>query len=138
MLRAAEGLTAAQRQALIDKLPAADANGNLLATWMSKECSEKCWPAPKPADCATSQITAALHKFYRFCAACTVPEIHRLAETIERWQQPIIAVHHHRTGQRPQRGLQPASSHTSGASPAASGPRKPNAAGYAWPAPATR
>jgi len=33
---------------------------------------------------------------------------------IERWQQPIIAVHHHRTVQRPQRGLQPASSHTSG------------------------
>ncbi len=36
-------------------------------------------------------ISAALHEFYRFCAACSVPEIRRLAETVERWQQPIIA-----------------------------------------------
>jgi len=37
------------------------------------------------------EISAALHKFYRFCAACSVPEIRRLVDTIERWQQPIIA-----------------------------------------------
>ncbi|MCP2623116.1 transposase, partial [Mycolicibacterium smegmatis] len=27
----------------------------------------------------------------RFCAACTVPEVIRLARTIETWQAPIIA-----------------------------------------------
>jgi len=38
-----------------------------------------------------SEISAALHEFYRFCAVCSVPEIRRLVDTIERWQQPIIA-----------------------------------------------
>lgn len=36
------------------------------------------------------EITAALYRFYAFCSACSVPEIVRLAETIETWQEPMI------------------------------------------------
>jgi transposase len=35
-------------------------------------------------------VSAALYRFYAFCAATSVPEIHDLAETIETWQQPMI------------------------------------------------
>jgi hypothetical protein len=35
-------------------------------------------------------VSAALYRFYAFCAATTVPEIHDLAETIETWQAPTI------------------------------------------------
>ncbi|KAA1243347.1 transposase, partial [Mycobacterium simiae] len=35
-------------------------------------------------------IAAALHRFYAFCAATAVPEIHDLAATIETWQAPMI------------------------------------------------
>ncbi len=35
-------------------------------------------------------LAAALYRFYAFCAATSVPEIHDLAETIETWQQPMI------------------------------------------------
>jgi transposase len=35
-------------------------------------------------------IAAALHRYYAFCAATAVPEIHDLTETIETWQQPMI------------------------------------------------
>ena len=49
-----------------------------------------------PASCAERgglrrQISAALDRFYRFCAACTVPEVLAFARTIETWQAPIIA-----------------------------------------------
>ena len=48
-----------------------------------------------PASCAERgglrrQISAALDRFYRFCAACTVPEVLAFARTIETWQTPII------------------------------------------------
>ena len=35
-------------------------------------------------------ISAALYRFYAFCAATSVPEIHDLAETIETWQTATI------------------------------------------------
>jgi transposase len=35
-------------------------------------------------------IAAALYRFYAFCAATSVPEIHDLAQTIETWQAPMI------------------------------------------------
>jgi transposase len=35
-------------------------------------------------------LATALYRFYAYCAATSVPEIHELAETIETWQQPMI------------------------------------------------
>ena len=35
-------------------------------------------------------VSAALCEFYTFCAACSVPEIRQLAETISHWQEPMI------------------------------------------------
>ncbi len=37
------------------------------------------------------EIHAALDRFYRFCAACKVPEVITFARTIETWQAPVIA-----------------------------------------------
>ena len=90
MLRAAEALTAEQRQTLIDKLHAADENGDLLAAWITKELLRNVLACTATGG-LWYEISAALHEFFAFCAACSVPEIRRLAETIERWQQPIIA-----------------------------------------------
>ena len=38
-----------------------------------------------------NEIHTALERFYRFCAACKVPEVLKFARTIETWQAPIIA-----------------------------------------------
>ncbi len=89
LLRAAERLTAAQRARLIAALDAADPNGDILAAWIAKELLRDVLA------CTTTggmryDIAAALHRFYAFCAATAVPEIHDLAQTIETWQAPMI------------------------------------------------
>ncbi|MFD0450013.1 transposase, partial [Rhodococcus aetherivorans] len=39
---------------------------------------------------ARHEIRAALYRFYKFCAACSVPEVTALARTVETWQDPIV------------------------------------------------
>jgi transposase len=89
LLRAAERLTAPQRARLVAALDAADPNGDILAAWIAKELLREVL-----ACIATGgmryDIAAALYRFYAFCAATSVPEIHDLAETIETWQAPMI------------------------------------------------
>jgi transposase len=89
LLRAAERLTDAQRTRLVAALDTADPNGDIFAAWIAKELLRDVLA------CTTTggmryDVSAALHRFYAFCAATTVPEIHDLAETIETWQQPMI------------------------------------------------
>ena len=90
LLRGAERLTDAQRTTLFAKLLSADPNEDIAAAWIAKELLREL------LSCADRgglryEITAALDRFYRFCAACTVPEVIGFARTIETWQAPIIA-----------------------------------------------
>jgi len=70
-------------------LAAADPGGDILAAWIAKELVRDVLA------CAATggmryDIAAALYRFYAFCAATKVPEIHDLAQTIETWQQPML------------------------------------------------
>lgn len=89
LLRAAERLTDTQRARLVAALDAADPNGDILAAWIAKELLREVLACTATGG-MRYDICAALHRFYAFCAATTVPEIHDLAETIETWQAPMI------------------------------------------------
>jgi transposase len=90
LLRGAERLTSEQRTTLFAKLLTADPNEDIAAAWIAKELLREL------LSCADRgglryEITAALDRFYRFCAACKVPEVISFARTIETWQAPILA-----------------------------------------------
>lgn len=89
LLRAAERLTDTQRTRLVAALDAADPNGDILAAWIAKELLRDVLACTATGG-MRYDIAAALHRFYAFCAATAVPEIHELATTIETWQQPVI------------------------------------------------
>ena len=89
LLRGAERLTEDQRTTLFAKLLSADPNQDIAAAWIAKELLREL------LSCADRgglryEIHTALDRFYRFCAACSVPEVISLARTIETWQTPII------------------------------------------------
>jgi transposase len=89
LLRGAERLTEAQRTRLIAALAAADPYGDILAAWIAKELLRDVLACTATGG-LRYDIAAALYRFYAFCAATAVPEIHDLAETIETWQAPMI------------------------------------------------
>lgn len=89
LLRGAERLTEAQRARLIAALDAADPNGDILAAWIAKELLRDVL-ACTATGALRYDVAAALYRFYAFCAATSVPEVHDLAETIETWQGPMI------------------------------------------------
>jgi transposase len=90
LLRAAERLTAAQRATLFAKLLSADPNEDIAAAWIAKELLRELLSCTDRGG-LRYEIHAALDRFYRFCAACSVPEVISFARTIETWQTPIIA-----------------------------------------------
>ena len=87
LLRGAERLTDAQRTRLVAALDAADPNGDILAAWIAKELLRELLACTGGM---RYDVSAALYRFYAFCGATSVPEIHDLAETIETWQSPTI------------------------------------------------
>jgi transposase len=89
LLRAAERLTDSQRSRLVAALDAADPAGDIFAAWIAKELLRDVLACTATGG-MRYDITAALHRFYAFCAATHVPEIHDLARTIETWQSPMI------------------------------------------------
>jgi transposase len=89
LLRAAERLTDEQRTRLFEQLTSADPNGDIAAAWIAKELLRDVLACTARGG-LRYEITAALYAFYVFCAACSVPEIGKLAETISAWQEPMI------------------------------------------------
>jgi transposase len=89
LLRAAERLTDEQRHKLFEKLTSADPNGDIAAAWIAKELLRDVLACTARGG-LRYEISAALYAFYTFCAACSVPEIQQLAETISSWQEPMI------------------------------------------------
>lgn len=115
-------------------LDAADPAGDILAAWIAEELLPDVL-----AHTATGgmryDIAAALQRFYAFCAATHVPEIHDLARTIETWQKPmILAIATGLSNARSEGST--ASSNTSGALHSASATPTTNDAEYGGPAPA--
>lgn len=90
LLRAAERLTADQRTTLFSKLLTADPHEDIAAAWIAKELLRELLSCTDRGG-LRYEIHTALDRFYRFCAACSVPEVISLARTIEAWQTPIIA-----------------------------------------------
>jgi transposase len=89
LLRAAERLTDEQRTTLFDRLTSADPNGDIAAAWIAKELLRDVLACTARGG-LRYEISTALYEFYAFCAACSVPEIGKLAETISTWQEPMI------------------------------------------------
>lgn len=89
LLRGAERLTDEQRCRLVAALDAADPGGDILAAWIAKELLREVLACIDRGG-LRYEIAATLYRFYAFCAATTVPEIHQLADTIEAWQTPMI------------------------------------------------
>ena len=89
LLRGAETLTAEQRTELFTKLLAADPSEEIAAAWIAKELLRDLLACPARGG-LRHEIRAALYRFYKFCAACSVPEVTALARTVETWQDPIV------------------------------------------------
>jgi transposase len=89
LLRGAERLTDEQRTKLFEKLTSADPNGDIAAAWITKELLRDVLACTGRGG-LPYEIRDALYRFYAFCAACRVPEIHKLAETVDAWQDPMI------------------------------------------------
>lgn len=90
LLRGAERLTDSQRETLFVKLLTADPGEDIAAAWIAKELLRELLSCADRGG-VRYEIHAALERFYRFCAACKVPEVIKFARTIETWQDPIIA-----------------------------------------------
>ena len=89
LLRGAERLSEDQRDRLITALDTSDPGGDILTAWMAKELLRDVLACTATGG-MRYDIAAALYRFYAFCAATAVPEIHDLAATIETWQAPMI------------------------------------------------
>jgi transposase len=89
LLRAAERLTDEQREKLFDRLTTADPDGDIAAAWIAKELLRDVL-ACKDNGGLRYEIWHTLNRFYDFCAACHVPEIRALAETVSAWQNEVI------------------------------------------------
>ena len=89
LLRAAERLTDEQRHHLFERLTSADPNGDIAAAWIAKELLRDVLACTARGG-LRYEISTALYAFYTFCAACSVPEIGQLAQTISNWQEPMI------------------------------------------------
>jgi transposase len=90
LLRGAERLTDEQRHTLFAKLLTADPGEDIAAAWIAKELLRELLSCAQRGG-LRYEIHAALDRFYRFCAACKVPEVISFARTIEAWQDAIIA-----------------------------------------------
>jgi transposase len=90
LLRARERLTPEQFTRMWDEIQAQEATGELLAAWIAKEelrylLSLARHYAPR------SEISSRLFAFYDWCARADVPEVTRLARTIEAWWPQVLA-----------------------------------------------
>jgi len=90
LLRGAERLTEEQRDTLFAALLTADPGEDIAAAWIAKELLRELLSCAERGG-LRYEIHTALDRFYRFCAACKVPEVTKFARTIETWQAPVIA-----------------------------------------------
>jgi transposase len=84
LLTGRERLRPAAYQAMWNELLAHDPTGQILAAWIAKEELRTLMRCARE-HAAPHVIRARLGDFYTWCALTNVPEVHRLASTIETW-----------------------------------------------------
>jgi transposase len=90
LLRARERLTSEQFHRMWEEILAQEATGELLAAWIAKEELRFLLSAARTG-AARSEVSNRLFAFYDWCARADVPEVTRLARTIEAWWPQILA-----------------------------------------------
>ena len=88
LLVAAEKLTAERFAWMRAALDAGDPAGEVGAAWVAKELLRDTYAAVDLAHARRRLIV-----FFQFCADADVPELRRLAHTIDRWHVEILAYH---------------------------------------------
>lgn len=88
LLVAGGELTDKGRRRLDDALAAGDGDGEVGAAWLAKELLREVYSAVDVAH-ARRRLTV----FYQWCADADVPELVRLAHTVDAWQTEILAYH---------------------------------------------
>jgi hypothetical protein len=71
----------------------------ILTAWIAKETLRELLALTRTHP--PRQITQRLWAFYRWCAEADIPELHRLAGTIEAWWRPTAAPLRHGPYQHP-------------------------------------
>jgi transposase len=88
LLTAAEQLTEQGRARLRAGLAAGDPGGEVAAAWQGKELLRAVYAAAGMA-----AARAVLDRFYRWADGVQVPELSRLARTVQAWEAEILAWH---------------------------------------------
>ncbi len=70
-------------------LDAGDPEGEVAAAWIAKELLRSVYAAASEAHARRRLI-----EFWQYCAEAEVPELTRLATTVDRWHHEILAYHH--------------------------------------------
>ncbi len=86
-----ERLTPERFEWMLGLLEAGDPDGEVRAAWVAKELLRDVYSAVNEAHARRRLIV-----FFQWCADAEVPEVTRLARTIDRWSTEILA--HHSTG----------------------------------------
>jgi len=86
LLRGAENLNAASYARLLAGLDAGDPHGHVTATYIAAQELRHVYAAPD-----LHRAKQRLQRFYWACARPGVPELERLARTIEAWQEQLLA-----------------------------------------------
>ena len=73
---------------ITERLAAGDPDGEVAAAWVAKEYLRAVYAAVDAAH-ARRRLVA----FYQYCADADVPELTRLARTVDRWSTEILAYH---------------------------------------------
>ena len=82
-------LTAERIAWMFDMLAAGDPYGEVGAAIMAKELLREVYAAAGPAHARRRLVV-----FFQHCADADVPELTRLARTIDRWHNEVLAYHH--------------------------------------------
>jgi transposase len=90
LLRARERLTTEQFHRMWEEISEQEATGELLAAWIAKEELRFLLSLARTRP-TRSEISNRLFAFYDWCARADVPEVTRLARTIEAWWPQILA-----------------------------------------------
>jgi len=91
ILTAYERLTEERFRWMVSLLEVGDPDGEVGVAWVAKELLRDVYQAVDEP-----QARRRMVDFYLFCADADIPEIGRLARTVSRWAEEILA--YHRTG----------------------------------------
>jgi transposase len=90
LLRSGTELSARQWRRLRALFATEDPTGEILAAWAGKECLRQLLAAVE-GGVRPYEIRRRLERFYRCAAEADVPELTRLAETVETWWPEVLA-----------------------------------------------